>query len=256
MKKFKGILIIVLILAVLVFVVMGAIRIRKQTCETFVVKIENAGENNVFTQADVDSLLRMANVYPLGKSQKSIKRDKLESALSNHIWFDGIRSLSRHGGELTLVVDVKRPLVRVFPQTGESYLIDVNGCLLPDDEKVLDRLPVLNGSIKTNYRAHTTIDSIKEKPLINAYKVISTIVSDEALAAQFTQFIAKGNGEIDMYSTMGNQIVHVGTPDRLNEKLQNLHNIYAEALVYMNLSEYSQLDIRYKNRIYAKRIER
>lgn len=256
MKKFKGILIIGLILAVLVFVIMGAVRIRKQTCETFVIKIENAGENKVFTQGDVDSLLKMANVYPVGRTQKSIKRDKLEAALSNHIWFDDIRSLSRHGGELTLVIDVKRPLVRVFPQNGESYLIDVNGGLLPDDENVLDRLPVLNGSIKTTYRAHTTIDSIKERPLVNAFKIISAIKSDEALAAQFPQFIAKGNGEIDMYSSMGNQIVHVGTADRLDEKLQNLHTIYADALVYMNMSEYSQVDIRYKNRIYAKRIER
>ena len=43
--------------------------------------------------------------------------------------------------------------------------------------------------------------------------------------------------------------------DNIDEKLQNLHIIYADALAYMNMNDYSQLDIRYKNRIFATKKE-
>jgi hypothetical protein len=50
-------------------------------------------------------------------------------------------------------------------------------------------------------------------------------------------------------------MVHVGWADNIDEKLQNLHIIYADALAYMNMNDYSQLDIRYKNRIFATKKE-
>ncbi|MBQ7550873.1 MAG: hypothetical protein IJT04_05035 [Bacteroidales bacterium] len=255
MKKFKSILIICLVLAVLVIVVVSAVRIRKQTCEAFVVKIENMGENKVFSAVDVENLLRAAGQYPVGKVQKSIKREALSNVLSANVWFDRITSLSRKGNELLLVVSMKKPLVRVFPQHGASFLLDTQGGLLPDSSGVLDRLPVLNGSIKTNYKKNATIDSIKEKSLLNAYEIISKVSEDECLAAQFPQFVARPNGELDMYSVVGNQMVHVGWADNIDEKLQNLHIIYADALAYMNMNDYSQLDIRYKNRIFATKKE-
>ena len=107
MKKIKSILIICLVLAVLVFVIVSAVRIRKQTCESLVVKIENTGENKVFSSADVENLLRAAGQYPVGKVQQSIKREELAKALSANVWFDHITSLSRKGSELLLVVNMK-----------------------------------------------------------------------------------------------------------------------------------------------------
>lgn len=251
MKKIKGFLIILLLLVVVVFVIMAITRVRNEVCETLIVKVDATGENEVFTERDVDSLLRVAGVHPVGKIHQSIRRQQLIDALSAHVWFDEIRTLTRSGKDLILEVSVRKPIVRVFPIQGDAYLLDEEGGMLPDSEGAYERLPVMSGQIKAKYKAGETIYTIQDPAMISTFEIVTAVMKDKVLAAQFPQFEVRSNGETDMYSVLGNHIVHVGTSYGIAEKLKNLHLLYSEALVYMYPDSYSQIDVRFKNKVFA-----
>ena len=53
--------------------------------------------------------------------------------------------------------------------------------------------------------------------------------------------------------TVGRHKVIFGTDKNMEEKLFNLQQTYQQGLAYMGMDQYATLDVRYKNRVIAKK---
>ena len=71
--------------------------------------------------------------------------------------------------------------------------------------------------------------------------------------AQFRQFYVQNNNEVVLVPTVGRHKILFGTDKNMEEKLFNLQQTYQQGLAYMGMDQYATLDVRYKNRVIAKK---
>jgi cell division protein FtsQ len=116
-----------------------------------------------------------------------------------------------------------------------------------------ERILIANGIIAQEYRSGLT-DSCNAI-LHQLYMVASAINCNPFLKAQISQLYVTGdpNSAIEMVPVLGNQIILLGDTSNLESKLNTLQTVYKEGVSYMGFDKYAQLDLRFKNRVVAKK---
>ncbi len=249
--KLKRIFMVLLALVVVAFVVVGIVRSSHQKCTSVAITLSNKAPNPNFTEKTVEQILKNTGTYPLNKPLGKIDRDDIHKALRQNVWFDSITSLSRNGSKVELSVATRVPLVQVFPSSGNPYLISSNGDFLPIPPCVAYHLILVNGLVNTQYTVGANISNCKEAALVNAFQTALYISKHPTEKAQYSQIFINNNREIELYNNVSQHVVLIGNAERLPEKFENLQTVYSEALVYLPSKQYSRIDARFKDRIFA-----
>ena len=251
--KLKGILLLLLLVAVTVGVVLAIVRFRPKTCDRTEVRLSYTGSDTVVTEAEVLALLRARGVQLTGIAPGNIRRTDVETALRTNVWFDSLLNLTPVGSTLRMDIRIKSPLLSVYPDNGLPYFIGHDGELLPDNSRIRSSLPVLSGNVRTPYTQGKNVSDLKETTLLDAYRIALALSNDTLLAPQLTQLYVNDNGEIEAYNCLARHSVLIGHADNLARKLRMLHIAYDKALIYFPADTYSQVDVRFNNRFFATR---
>ena len=251
--KLKGILLLLLLVAVTAGVVLALVRLRPKTCERTEVHLVYTGTDTVVTEAEVHALLRDKGIQPVGSAPGNLRRTDVEAALRTNVWFDSLLNLTPVGATLRMEIRIKSPLLAVYPANGLPYFIGYNGEFLPDNSRVSSSLPVLSGNVRTAYTPGKNVRDLKEAALRDAYQIALALHADTLLAPQLTQLYVNSDGEIEAYNCLARHAVLLGRADNLDRKLRQLHIAYDKALIYLPADTYSQVDVRFNNRIFATR---
>lgn len=251
--RLKGILLLILLIAVVAGVVIAIVCLRPKTCERVEVRLEYTGEDTLLTRQEVLSILKSHGLQLVGSAPGQLRRADVENALRTNVWFDSLLNLTPVGSTLMMDIRVKSPLIAVYPANGMPYYIGHDGELLPDNSRVHSPLMVLNGKVTTPYCAGKTVAAVKERSLEEAYHIAVAIQNDSVFSSQLTQLYVNDDAEIEAYSPLFRHSVLFGHADNLEQKLRQLHIVYDKALIYMPADTYSKVDIRFKNRVFATR---
>ena len=251
--KLKGILLLLLLVAVTAGVVLAIVRFRPKTCERTEVRLVYAGTDTVLTESEVLAILRSKGVQLTGESSGHLRRTDVEEALRTNVWFDSLLNLTPFGTTLRMDIRIKSPLLAVYPDNGLPYFIGHEGELLPDNSRLTSNLPVLNGNVRTPYSPGKNVRDLKERALQDAYRIALALNADTLLAPQLTQLYVNSAGEIEAYNCLARHAVLLGHADNLDRKLQQLHIVYDKALIHLPNDMYSQVDVRFNNRVFATR---
>ena len=251
--KLKGILLLLLIVAVTAGVVLAIVRLRPKTCERVEVRLVYGGADTLVTETEVLDLLRTKGIQLTGESSAKLRRTDVEAALRSNVWFDSLLSLTPVGATLRMDVRIKSPLLAVYPAKGMPYFIGQDGELLPDNSRVRSCLPVLSGNVLTPYTKGKNVSDLKETSLHDAYQIALALHSDTLLADQLTQLYVNPDGEIEAYNCLARHSVLFGNANNLDSKMKQLHVAYDSALIHFPADTYSQVDVRFNNRVFATR---
>ena len=251
--KLKGILLLLLLVAVTAGVVLAIVRFRPKTCERTEVRLLYAGSDTVLTEGEVLAILQSKGVQLTGESSGHLRRTDVEEALRTNVWFDSLLNLTPVGTTLRMDIRIKSPLLAVYPDNGLPYFIGHEGELLPDNSRLTSNLPVLNGNVRTPYSPGKNVRDLKERALQDAYRIALALNADTLLAPQLTQLYVNSEGEIEAYNCLARHAVLIGHADNLDRKLQQLHIVYDKALIHLPNDMYSQVDVRFNNRVFATR---
>ena len=251
--KLKGILLLLLLVAVIAGVVFAIVSFRPKTCEQTEVRLVCTGADTVVTEAEVLALLRDKGIQLTGELSGKLRRSDVENALRPNVWFDSLLNLTPVGTTLRMDIRLKSPILAVYPANGMPYFVGQKGELLPDNSRVRSCLPVLSGNVRTPYTKGKCVADLKEKALNDAYQIALALSTDTLLADQLTQLYVNTDGEIEAYNCLARHTVLFGSADNLDNKLKQLHIAYDSALIHFPADTYSCVDVRFNNRIFATR---
>lgn len=250
--KLKRLFGLLLCVAVVVLGVLAGLRFHNRTCNEVEIIISDKGSNSMMTMQSVEKMLKAADVYPLGKMVKDIRRDDIEKALQKDIWFHKLNNLSSKGSKVILNVAVKVPLVQVFPESGTPYIITADGNMLPLSPDIHDKLIVANGHILTQYAPKLKVSTVKDNTLKRIYNVANAIHNNEIYFSQYSQIFVAPDNQLQLYNNIFQHTALIGYGEDIDTKLANLQTVYSKGIVYMDHA-YSQVDARFAKRIYATR---
>lgn len=242
---------LLLALVVVVFAVIAVVHSHNQKCTSVKVSVVNTTTNTSFSDQVVEQILKTAGLYPLGKSVGSVDRTAIENALRQNVWFDSIVALSTKGSRIELKVAARIPLIQVYVEGEDPYLISDNGSFLPYPHNVASRLIVVNGNVSAKYKAGARIESCSDKALREAFQAARFISSDPQAKAQYSQIYIAPDGQLQLYNSITRHIVVIGDASDLREKMDNVEAAYRDGIIYMPSDEYTSIDARFKDRVYA-----
>jgi cell division protein FtsQ len=253
MKIVKAILKIVLCICIIVVLVIAGIAMKSRRCEAIKVTFMPKNSVAILTQSDVQQLLAQNHITYLNKKVKEVEPDKISVLLQKHPYVDEVSGVYFSGTTLRINLKLKQPILRLYPRQGSQYLMDDKGRLLPSLPAMQERLLIANGAIFQEYRADLadTCNAV----LHQLYVIASAINRNPFLKAQISQLYVTGDPKsaIEMVPVMGNQTILLGDTSNLENKLNNLQTAYKEGISYIGFDKYSQLDLRFKNRVVAKK---
>ena len=249
MRYFKAITRIILVVSVLAIVIVAMVKIPQRRCETIQVMPHTANQSVLLSQADVEQLLADKEIEIIGKKIKDVDLTKVSELLEKSPYIRKINFIHFAGKRLLIDYDLRDIVMHVFDKEGGQYFVDDEGALVPYTSKMKDHLIIANGNIRQTYKRGTTAANELQQVL----NLVHKILADEFYTAQFRQIYVNEQRQMELVSTIGNQIILFGSDRDADEKLDNLRVVYKEGLSRKGYDTYAMLDARYKYRIIAKR---
>ena len=252
-KILRKIIPILLVIGVLVFIVLSFIHMRNRECNDIKVTVQYSGLSSPVSQEDVVALIERGGIATVGIPLKEINTDSIRSLLSTHPYIGEVDNIRFIGKTLSINLVAKEFLLHVYPSAGEQFFISTEGEILPYSDKVQERLIIVNGFINKKYKVGSNITWLKKSPMLSAYNIALAIQKDDFSKAQFRQIYINENQEIELIPSVGRLTILFGDDTDAAEKLVHLREVYRNGLIYTNINQYTQLDVRFKNRVIAKK---
>jgi len=250
MKKLKAIFKILLALFIIALIIISIIKMQNRKCSGIQVNINYDGEYPHLNEQSIISLLDKEKVPIIGSKMKDISSDmeKFSDVLEKNNLIKKVENIDFNGTELVITVRLKTLLLHIYSEKGEQFFMDEDNFLLPFSPRIKERVMVANGAIKE--RLTFEKDTIQRKAL---YDVASAIRENPFCKAQFCQIYINENQDIELIPVVGQHIVYFGKGDRIKDKLSDIKTIYTNALAYKGIDQYKELDVRFQNRVIAKK---
>lgn len=193
------------------------------------------GENNLFiTETNVSKLL-IVNQEPVSKQPKEIiDLNELEFALNSNPMIKEAQVFMSVNGELSAEIEQKRPIARV--NTNASYYIDDEGGFMPLSYNYAARVPLVTGNINKN-------------KLQNVFQFAKAVDEDDFLKKYVIEIRQNNDNTIDFKIRKSDFIVHVGTLNQLEKKINNFKAFYQKAFRDKILDSYALVNLKFDKQV-------
>lgn len=170
----------------------------------------------------------------LGEPLNTLNFDNIESFVEKHPAVKNCEVYNTIDGDLRIELIQHLPLFRVF-EDERSYYIDEAGNEMPTFDNFTARVLVVSGDI--------------EEEMEHLLHIARLFRDDPFWSAQMEQLYVKGNGDYVLVPRVGDHLILIGKPERVEEKLRNLKALYKEGLDSREWNKYQVINLKYKGQI-------
>lgn len=178
--------------------------------------IENKKDASSIEKIEVD----------LNKLEKSINSNPMVEKSEVFVSVDGI---------LKAVVVQKKPVARVFSDTG-SFYFDYQGSRMPLSDNFTARVLILSGEINKK----------NEGEII---KLLQFIYDDSFLKKNIIGVQILSNGEIKMVTRNFDYEIEFGTPKKIKQKFENYKAFYQKVIHDSSLYHYKKINLKFEQQV-------
>lgn len=218
-------------------------------CKGIEINIKGVNNNFFVDKNDIlNHLNAIEKINPVGKPIGAFNLRRLETELEKDIWVKGAELFFDNNEVLQVMVEEREPIARVFSTGGTTFYVDNDLTMLPLSEKFSARLPVFTG-FPSDKKVLSNADSI----LLSDIKILSLAIQEDSFCmALIEQVDINQNRQFEFIPKLGNQIIVFGNAANIAEKLRKLKLFYQEVMVKAGWSNYSVINVEYKNQVVAK----
>ena len=213
-------------------------------------KIDISGETNNFfiDKQDIKELIqRQIGQKIIGRSVREFNLEKMESELKKDVWLKKAVIFFDNNAVLTVEIEEREPLARVFTSGGESFYLDDSVKILPLSNRHTARLPVFTGFSGSLQQINKS-DSL----LLGSIKRMGEyILRDSFLMSMIDQIDINKKNQFELIPKLGDQTVMFGDTSNLVQKFQKFELFYRKVVPVFGWKKYSKLNLEYKNQLVA-----
>ncbi|MFD1003948.1 cell division protein FtsQ/DivIB [Winogradskyella aquimaris] len=225
----------IIVLLVLVSVLFAFSNYRNANRKVAEPTIEFVGENKLFiTESTVSKLLIQNQGTVAGQPKEIIDLNELETALNSNPMIKKAEVFMSVNGKLSAEIEQKRPIARV--QTNASYYIDDQGSYMPLSSNYAARVPLVTGSVKKNN-------------LKTVFQFAKAVDQDEFLKKHVIEIRQNDDETIDFKIRRSDFLVHLGTLNQLQKKINNFKAFYQKALKDKILDNYKLVNLKFDKQV-------
>lgn len=269
MKKVKKIAFITLWSALIIglLVSMGFVNKEQDSllCKSLDIKVNQDDDLYFLDKMDIAQLIFKRGDSIINQPKSTVNIPAIKQALNSHSDIANAEVYITIDGRLKVAVKQRKPVLRVFNITGDSYYLDDEGKLMPLSDKYTAKVLVANGNIPeayaTSYKysiAEISKDKEKKKNtmLDELYAMATYIDADEFWKAQVQQIYINTDNDMEIVPMVGNQKIIFGDTASMDEKFKKLLVFYQQGLNTTGWwDKYSTINLKFKNQIVCTKKE-
>jgi hypothetical protein len=252
MKHLKAIVRIFFAVTVVVLVILAIVKMRSQKCERIVLRFDNNVEIDLVQKEEIMSLLQKDSIETIGKTRHEVEAlsEKIIKSVHQHPYVIRCNRIYLTGNTLVLLIQAAIPFIKVHTANGD-YVIDKQAYLIPNSPKIKDIAWSVSGQTTEPYILKQKIDTMSS--LNSIFLLARNLENYPALKKQFNHIHINQNKDMEIFPTEGNCYILFGKIQDLEQKCENLENIYGKLSSQLDMNQYALLDSRFSNRIIAKK---
>jgi cell division protein FtsQ len=263
LKKVKKILFIALWSGLLIglLITMGFVNQEQDSllCQSLDVKVNQDDDLYFLENSDIIQLIKDRGDSIIRQPKATVNITSIEKALNSHANISKAEVYMSIDGKMEVLVEQRKPVLRVINADGDSYYIDSEGKLMPLSDKYTAKVLIVNGVISEPYikRYMLSIEQIGKDSLLNAtsmldevYAMANYINGDEFWKAQINQIYINDERDMEIVPTAGDQKIIFGDTTAMAEKFKKLLTFYQQGLNTTGWwNKYSIINLKFKDQI-------
>ena len=209
-------------------------------CTEVKIDIEKSEVEGFLNAGEIKRILSQDHIYPLSQPMEDISSRKIEECLQKSPFVEKAECHKTQSGHVCISIKQRTPVVRVMPDTGESYYVDSHGNFMPENRYVTD-LVIATGAISRKY-AQSKLT-----------QVAKTIMQDHFWKNQVVQINVLSNGTMELVPWVGDHIIYLGSPTNVEKKLERMRKFYLYGLNKAGWNKYSNISVEFNNQIICRK---
>lgn len=209
-------------------------------CNEVNIQIEENIVKGFLSADDIKLQLQRARLYPLGDPTAAVDTRKMEEALLQNPFVKEAQVYKSQTGHVYVTLTQRLPVIRVKADNGDDYYLDEFGNIMPNTHFVSD-LAIATGPIKRTYAQKTLT------------RVGRFLINNPLWSNQVEQLNILPDGSMEMVPRVGDHIIYLGKPVKLDYKFARLEKFYRYGLSKAGWNKYSYICLEFDNQIICKK---
>jgi len=230
-------------------------------CKYLDISINQDEELYFIDNLEVAQLLSSRGDFIVNQPKHAVNVNDIEAVLNNHPAVANAEVFVTIDGVVKVKIEQRKPAIRIFNLSEESYYIDDEGKPMPLSDNYTVNVLIANGNINESYAArykhHVTDTAYSKKSILDElYAMANYINKDEFWKAQIHQIYINEDREMEIVPLVGDQKIIFGDTTAMDEKFKKLKTFYEEGLNTTGWwNKYSTINLKYKNQIVCTKKE-
>lgn len=213
----------------------------EEICSDLEVVISNATEDQFIDTNEIRKSIKTNGLDPTNKLIADINTIEIEEHILQNQHIKKAEVFVTNKNNIRVVLEERKPILRVIPDSGESYYIDSEAKKMPTSRRYTAYLPVATGSIKEAFARE------------DLYKFALFLHNNEFWNAQVEQIIVKPNNDIEFIPRVGDHTIIIGSLENLDKKFDKLMTFYHDGLNRIGWNKYSAINVKYDKQVVCTR---
>lgn len=255
MKKWKKItkfVAVIVVFALLLILTISANFKRNQTPTSDIhVEFENE-ELRFIDKSTILGILENDLDTLKGLRIQEVDLERVEKEIEENEYVENCEAFINNVLNLSFKINQKEPLFRVFHANGVSYYVDNKGIKFPISSTFTANVPIVTGIL--DYE----VDSIgmqRGEAINELVKLFEYAQQEKTVKALITTVNVESNGDLVITPRIKGHKVNIGNAQDLDDKFRRLTIFYKEGLNTLGWDQYSEINLKYKDQVIAKKKE-
>lgn len=233
-------------IALLAYIILAVTKFSKgdntEACKHVNIEVTDSAQAVFISGNEVKRLLEKKHLYPEGIPMNKIQLAEMEKVLESHQFILDAQCYKTANNAVYVKVSQRLPVMRIISTDGSNYFIDSQGKRIQCSKFPADVI-VATGFITPRF----------------AKKYLAAIgrhlQADAFWNSQIEQLHVLSNGAVELIPRVGNHIIHLGPPVKVEQKLERLRLFYSKVLNKVGWNKYNRIDMEFSNQIVCTKKE-
>jgi len=257
MRKILKILLLIPVIYLIAMPVYYAASNASNPCSGIVINIADSSDYHFVTKRQLLYLAYGGNGRILGQPLSKVSAQEIENRINILRELKVAEVYTTVDGTLHLYVDQRNPVMRIIPDEGGDYFLDDEGWLFRKRNLYNPRLHIIEGNINITpamLDSVSILDTlIRGTILKDAFRFVNYINRDNFWSAQIDQIHVDNNDEVNLIPRVGNHVIHLGTFEDYESKLNKLEALYEDVMPVVGWNKYSSINLEYRDQVVCRK---
>ena len=226
------------------------------------IAIHSEDENTFLTSQELLTRLQIRHLFFDKMRVKDLKVQRIERVIAAMPEVKNVNVYRHLGAELSIDLNLRKPIARVFNRQGESYYLDQEGFMMYRSPSHTARVLVFSGEINVPYNPRIHCDFINNPNLKSSreidqiYRISNYVCNDPLMHQLIGQVYLEADGDFILIPLLGEQQIIFGparSTKEVSDKFERLTHFYKEALPHEGWNKYKEISVKYEGQIVCRK---